>query len=288
MTSVKDSSAGARKGRAAPSALAQAVAHEQTLAERAAAIRAEHDAEGKGLTGELLMALWPLLREPIPDGFITTIGVVKGKPYESTGIKSVQVQIDRMDHVLTPLGWQELIDYSDEGKLCKVTVEIIDRAGVILCSRSSHGGVNQASTTGNLYKGSYTNAAKVAFARIGPGHEVYVGATDLDPDVHEGTAKAQEQKRATATAPAEPPVSDVRITEQKAIEMVDATWMLGLQDKLQLAASHVVGDDVGDCSNKTAATKAMRTLTPMQAAKVDVWLNRKADEQATSEGAVAA
>lgn len=166
---------------------AAAIAHEAGIAERAAEIRGET----VGLDQGLFLKLLPLLREPIPAGFIKSIGIVKGKPYDSTGITSVQVQIDRMDNVLTPLGWTDEVEYLEAGKVCRVRVAVIDRDGEELVARESHGGVNQASTLGNLHKGSYTNAAKVAFARIGPGHEVYVGVTDLDPDVHEGAAHAQ-------------------------------------------------------------------------------------------------
>lgn len=168
---------------------AAAVVSEIALAARAAEIRGD----ATTLTPELFVKLLPLLREPIPAGFIQTLGVVKGKPYESTGIRSVQVQIDRMDNVLTPMWWRETVDYEQDGKLAKVTVEV-GMPDTPLFSRSSHGGVNQASTTGNLYKGSYTNAAKVAFARVGPGHEVYVGMVDLDPDVHEPSAQQQARE----------------------------------------------------------------------------------------------
>lgn len=186
----------------AQQALAEALEHEQTIADEAAAIR-----NGAAtLTPDLLVRLLPLLRRPIPDGFITHIGVVKGKPYESTGIKSVQVQIDRMDNVLTPLAWNHDVVYTEGGKLAQVIVRVLDGTGKALFSRESWGGVNQASTTGNLYKGSYTNAAKRAFAMVGPGHEVYLGATDLDPDVSEDAAKAQEQPAAAAAPPR--PLSD--------------------------------------------------------------------------------
>jgi hypothetical protein len=72
-------------------------------------------------------------------------------------------------------------------RICKITVTILgpntETGREILTSRTSYGGVDHASTRGNFYKGSYTNAAKVAIARLGPGHEIYVGVPDLDPDV---------------------------------------------------------------------------------------------------------
>jgi len=167
--------------------LAEAFAAEQAIADEAAAIRGD----AVLIDTVLFLKLWPLLRRPIPEGFIKSIGVVKGKPYESTGISSVQVQIGRMDNVLTPLGWHDVVEYELEGRLAHVTVSVLGVDGEPIVQRDAWGGVNQASTTGNLYKGTYTNAAKVAFARIGPGHEVYVGATDLDPDVHAKAANEQ-------------------------------------------------------------------------------------------------
>lgn len=188
-----------------PDPLAEAIAHEDAIADEATAIREE----ATTIDAALFLKLWPLLRRPIPAGFITTTGVVKGKPYPSTGVKSMQVLIDRMNNVLTPLWWWYEVEYfgagSDAGTLAEVTVYVGERAGkpFILTQATSRGGVNQASTLGNRYKGSETNAAKRAFAQIGPGHEVYLGATDLDPDVSTDAAKAQEVSQGDGQAEAE-------------------------------------------------------------------------------------
>lgn len=183
-------------------ALADALASEQQLAERAAEIRADATA----LSRELFLALQPLLRTPIPAAFISTTPAVKGKPYPSTGVKSVQVCIDRMDNVLTPLAWGIYDDYASDGRLCYVTIAVHDGSGETLASRSSWGGVNQASTEGNLRKGSFTNAAKRAFGMLGVGHEIYLGASDHDPDTDTDAAKAQGRApRRGAHARAAPP-----------------------------------------------------------------------------------
>jgi hypothetical protein len=165
----------------------EAVASEHEIAKEAETIRGDATV----LSDAMFLKLLPLLRRPIPEGFIQTIGQVKGKPYDSTGIKSVQAQIDRMDAVLTPLWWNSSVVYQDEGRLAHVVVRVQQGEGRVLCEREAWGGVDRASTAGNLYKGSYTNAAKQAFARIGPGHEVYLGVTDLDPDVNEQAAAEQ-------------------------------------------------------------------------------------------------
>ena len=112
-----------------------AVVSEAMLADRARDVRAELTV----LTPELFARLLPLLREPIPAGFIKTVGKVEGKPYESTGIRSVQVQIDRMDSVLSPLWWREDVEYFEQGKLAKVTVEV-GMPDAPMFRRSSYGG----------------------------------------------------------------------------------------------------------------------------------------------------
>lgn len=262
-------------------ALAAAVASEQLLADEAAEVRGD----ALWITPELFAKLLPLLRRPIPAGFIKTIGVVTGKPYESTGIRSVQVQIDRMDNVLTPLGWREKVEYLEGGKLCEVTVQVIGDRDEVLAERTSMGGVDRASTIGNLYKGSYTNAAKVAFARIGPGHEVYVGATDLDPDVSEAAAKEQGKGPRTDAVANSPADADaVKISKERALQLADSAFLVGCEDKLQLAASHAHGgEDVGDCSSVPKATTALMNLTVLEGLKVEQWINRKAEEAAVAD-----
>jgi hypothetical protein len=204
-------------GEAAPSQLEAAVVYERGIAEEARVIRGNSTA----LTPELFLKLWPLLERSIPEGFIKTVGVVTGKPYESTGISSVQVQVDRMNNVLTPLWWHDHTEYSDEGRVAHVEVHVRDGAGdgEPLIVREAWGGVNRGSTTGNVYKGSYTNAAKLAFARLGPGHEIYLGATDLDPDVDEKAAAEQVKPQRSQRAEGPRALTDAeRAKVVKAIE----------------------------------------------------------------------
>lgn len=252
--------------------LLEAMAYEEEIGVKAAAIRG--DAEK--LTPGLFLELLPLLRSPIPGGFVKFVPKLeKGKPYPSTGVKSVQVLVNRMDNVLTPLWWRESREYEKDGALCCVTVSVRNRGEEPFVSRSSMGGVDRASTTGNLYKGSYTNAAKLAFARVGPGHEVYLGATDLDPDVNEDAAAAQGAER---EKPGKSAGKAKRITKQRAEALVKAAGRAGVMGRLQLAASHVFGDDVGDCSTAEAAAEALVRLNTDQATKVREWIDRKASE----------
>jgi hypothetical protein len=245
----------AKASNAEQQSLAEAIAYEAVIAEEAAQIRGDADA----LDFSLFMKLRPLLLRPIPSAFIQHVPKLeKGKPYESTGVRSVQVQISRMDNVLTPMWWWEQVDYHNDGKLAKVLIGVGTRAAPLV-TRSSYGGVDRGSSAGNIYKGSYTNAAKAAFARIGPGHEVYLGAADLDPDVNEGIAKEQ----GGAERPAKQPGSTAHIGPQIAVKMVGR-------------ASHAAGgQDIGDCSTKKGAVEGLAGLTYEQAEKLDRWLARK-------------
>jgi hypothetical protein len=260
--------------------MAEAIAHEQQLAAQAEQVRGE----SVTLTPALFLQLWPILCEPIPSAFIQHVEAGTGKPYASTGIRSVQVQIDRMNNVLTPLWWWDVVGYEQQGKLCHVAVCVGDptisgpRETVTdfggnehaigppgaLIVRSSWGGVDRGSSAGNVYKGSYTNAAKRAFAALGVGHEIYLGTTDLDPDVSQELAESES-----------PPGG-----KDLAGQLYDRANDLGLKDQLRLAASHVVQRDVGDCATKAKAVKALQELTVSEMERLDSWLSRKADEQA--------
>lgn len=245
-------------------ALTAAFAGELKIAQEAEQIRGQ----AKELTPDLFMKLWPLLQRPIPDAFIQTVGVTRGKPYASTGIRSVQVQVDRMNNVLTPLWWRDEVNYREDGRVATVEVQVGNPGSAPLIVRHSAGGVDQGSTAGNIHKGSYTNAAKLAFARLGVGHEVYLGATDLDPDVSRDLA---EQAKGNA----EP----AGVGREIAKKMVDKAWGIAkAKSQLQLAASHTAGEDVGDCSTKAKAITALSKLSFEQAERVDNWIARKAEE----------
>jgi hypothetical protein len=216
-------------------ALAAAIGAEQQVAREAEGIRGEVTE----ITPTLLVKLLPLLRKPIPQGFIKSIGAVTGKPYASTGVTSVQVQHNRMNNVLTPLWWWEKVSYHEDGKLAHVRVGVGEYGERPLFTREAWGGVDRASTIGNLHKGSYTNAAKLAFARVGPGHEVYIGATDLDPDVNEQAAK--EQARPAAPAAVALDSAPRRLTEEEIARIVTGMEKEGYADEDQMMLLSAVG-----------------------------------------------
>lgn len=247
---------------------AQAI--ETEIAARAEEIRGD----AIELTPALFMRLWPLLRRPIPDGFLVETSRGEGKPYDSIGVRSVQVQHDRMDNVLTPMWWYPETVYESGGKICHVTI-VVAVTGDRPIVRDAWGGINRGSTDGNLYKGSYTNAAKLAFARIGPGHEVYLGATDFDPDVNPEAADQQVERSAGApVAPAAAP----SLAGWKAEVMACARDLLkhGIWDqkrlKAELVAAHAtdtstVGKAVASMPDDDAESLASRMFNLLAAAE---------------------
>lgn len=252
---------------ATPDAIASALTSEAEIGTRATRVRGD----ATELTPELFLRLYPLLCEPIPTALITKISKTKGKPYDSTGLRSVQVQVDRMNAVLTPLWWSEQTEYSEGGKLAEVTVRVGATGGPVLAERSSHGGVDRGSTIGNVYKGSYTNAAKLAFARLGVGHEVYVGAADLDPDTDAGAA--QEQARG-----AERPAEVATIPADRAAGLRDRFDAVGVDPrrfKTKLGALGVAG--------ARSVNQGLAALTPAQAVDLELWMNVEADRAAEAE-----
>lgn len=250
--------------------LADAITSEAAIGAEAQKIRGD----ATEITPALFLELWPLLRRPIPPALIVTTGIVKGKPYPSTGVKSLQVLTDRMGLVLTPLWWWHEVEYLDAnpaGSLAAVTVFVGMRytePRVVLCQASSRGGVDRASTVGNLYKGSLTNAAKRAFAEIGPGHEVYLGATDLDPDVSEDAARAQER-------PEKQPEKQAPIGAERAAKLSDI-----------VARSPLTAMDV---ANKLRAfgIKSLAEATEAQGLAVVEWVEaaKRAQPDVPGEGA---
>ena len=71
------------------------------------------------------------------------------------------------------------------------------------------------------------------------------------------------------------------ISAEAATEIVTAADGFDLLGTLQLAASHVAGFDVGDCSTKPKAKKALQKLSANDGERLNAWISKKADEQVT-------
>lgn len=220
------------------------------LRRKAKAIRKRHgyyDAESEHygrLTNPMLLDLSPLLHEPIDPRYIKTEQPVKGKPYESTGITSVQVQMNRLNAILGEPHWTTLQHYEEGGTVCNVHLLVgndlgpckLDDHGVldaghaeVLARRSGKGGHQQGSTRGDLFKGSETNASKRVIARIGPGSEVY--CLDFDEDKN-----PISEEYALTSAAAVAPTTVVPQASASAAEDPEAALaaLLGTEDELTL------------------------------------------------------
>lgn len=93
------------------------------------------------------------------------------------------------------------------------------------------------------------------------------------------TTPAEEMTFVEPDKPREIAPPAALITKKAAKELAQTASAFGLMDKLQLAASHVAGVDVGDCSNVTAAVEALSGhLTADGADRLLAWMNKKADE----------
>lgn len=231
--------------------LAEAIAHEEAIRVEADAIWTDDERGGLDeLDSSLFRRLRPLLRKPIPSGFIEHVPPTGGKPYESTGVRSVQVQFDRLDNVLGPENWGYSAAYSEGGKLCHVVAWVGDQESPLF-TRESYGGVQAGTGEGNIRKGAFTNAAKLAFARLGPGWEVYVGAADFDPDTDKAAAEQQAKPDDGAT-------EEPKLTAEQAERLAGEVEKAGLTDHLPSKLRGFGVDKLTD-------------LTTQQAIKVYEW-----------------
>jgi ERF superfamily len=89
----------------------------------------------------------------------------------------------------------------------------------------------------------------------------------LAPDTDDDAAQAQQASKPPKQA-----------TKKQAEALVKRARDVGVLDKLQLAASHVVGDDVGPCESEDEALAMVQKLTQPQAEKLDLWISRKEAE----------
>lgn len=95
-----------------------------------------------------------------------------------------------------------------------------------------------------------------------------------------GFANTPAEEMTFAEPDPEPkPKPEPLVAMKDAMGLAEFAFTVGVDtDLLQRAASHVAGRDVGDCTTKDAATTALATLTVPQAAKVEGWVQKKADE----------
>lgn len=206
---------------------------DDTRGERAAEILSDAGYDGS-LTSAMLAKLQPLLDEPInPRHIVTTGPAERGKPITTTGIRSVQVQVDRLREVLGASHYRLLPHHTEQGDRCRMHVVIgndlqwcaltpagelqpytvvpgsvanatgavyagVERAEV-LAHADGWGGHQRGSAPADTWKGAETNAAKRVIARLGPGAHVY--RLDFEDDPHQPEIASQ---RARAPRPPKP------------------------------------------------------------------------------------
>jgi ERF superfamily len=93
----------------------------------------------------------------------------------------------------------------------------------------------------------------------------------LAPDVDEDAAVPHEETQQPARGAA-----GRKLTKAKAGELFTAAEQAGVANRLQLAASHVIGADVGPVDTKAQAEKALVKLTVDQGMKLAGWIEEKA------------
>lgn len=104
-----------------------------------------------------------------------------------------------------------------------------------------------------------------------------------EPVVASPARPAIEAAPESAPEPEPEPEPVKTITLGEAAALASTAFRVVEPDKLALAATHVSGRDLGEFATEQTAVIALQQLTVPQAAKLDGWLSRKADEM-TAEG----
>ncbi len=116
-----------------------------------------------------------------------------------------------------------------------------------------------------LYK-AYTGALKYFLMKT------FLIATGDDPE--------RDNPETTRKAAAETPQPRVKATPEQVEKVVSAAFIIGVEDKLQLAAQHVHSGTVGDCATVEAASKSLAALSPEELDRVYAWCEGKHAEAA--------
>jgi hypothetical protein len=277
----------------------QKVTHDQVVS---AEVLAEHDARDADraaramtildeagydglLTAGVLRKLQPLLDEPLnPRHIVTTGPAEKGKPYVSTGIQSVQTQIERLNEVIGLAHFRLLPYWTPDGTKCRVHAIIgndlqwahLDAHGdlvpytlldgtVGLASGPVYAGVKEAeviahadgwgghgrgTAPADTLKGAETNAAKRTIARLGPGGHVY--ELDFEDDPHQPEAKPDRDARRRGAAKTSTPAVQAQDAAAEQTELTPE------QHEAAIAALLAADDKLKDA--RTAADDAMKRL----------------------------
>jgi hypothetical protein len=139
-----------------------------------------------------------------PDALITTEPPTEGKPYQSTGLNSLQPQIDVMHAIFGPSHWRLLERELEDGVLDLELVigNSLDRAGHgdqreadVLARHRMRGSHTRGRSHGDRYKGALTNGAKRLLAMAGACADVWRFGSDPDEAHNTPTTGARDARR---------------------------------------------------------------------------------------------
>jgi hypothetical protein len=145
-----------------------------------------------------------------PDALITTEPPTEGKPYTSTGLSSLQPQIDVMHAIFGPPHWRlreqevedgvldlELVignDLDAPPRIDSATGELRETPAEVLLRHRMRGSHTRGRSHGDRYKGALTNGAKRLLAMGGACADVWRFGPDPD-EAHNAPATAARDAR---------------------------------------------------------------------------------------------
>jgi hypothetical protein len=245
--------------------------------------------------GEIVEAVVVQSQELAPAGLFKTddpVEVVERATRVADSLKDVISQrelytmIQGKPHVRVE-GWQLVGAMLGVTAVCVETVEVEGGWKATVEARTADGrviGSASALCTKNEKRGPWKSAddyARLSMAQTRATSKALKGPLGFVISLAGyQTTPAEEMTfiEADPVAEVEPPEL---ISAEAATEIVTAADGFDLLGTLQLAASHVAGFDVGDCSTKPKAKKALQKLSAHDGERLNAWISKKADEQVT-------
>ena len=248
--------------------------------------------------GEIVEAVVVQSQELAPAGLFKTddpVEVVERATRVADSLKDVIKQrelytmIQGKPHVRVE-GWQLVGAMLGVTAVCVETVEVEGGWKATVEARTADGrviGSASALCTKNEKRGPWKSAddyARLSMAQTRATSKALKGPLGFVISLAGyQTTPAEEMTfiEADPVAEVEPATPPELISAEAAAEIVNDADGFGLLETLQLAASHVAGFDVGDCSTKPKAKKALQKLSANDGERLNAWISKKADEQVT-------
>ena len=248
--------------------------------------------------GEIVEAVVVQSQELAPAGLFKTddpVEVVERATRVADSLKDVIKQrelytmIQGKPHVRVE-GWQLVGAMLGVTAVCVETVEVEGGWKATVEARTADGrviGSASALCTKNEKRGPWKSAddyARLSMAQTRATSKALKGPLGFVISLAGyQTTPAEEMTfiEADPVAEVQPATPPDLIDAGAAAEIVNDADGFGLLETLQLAASHVAGFDVGDCSTKPKAKKALLKLSANDGERLNAWISKKADEQVT-------